>query len=190
MAALKRFTRFPVRALAALAIATMFTLATPQSTSAGPIIVGGGWVGFCFGAPGSGATSGCQNEASQTSGNDFLFTALGDVLFRITDAFQQGDTFQVFDFGVLILTSSAIPNTGIDFGVTDPDAAFADARYSHGSIILGAGAHDITVFNLQGCCGGGGAYLNVQVPEPGTLTLLGGALVAFGLARRRGMLKR
>ena len=63
-----------------------------------------------------------------------------------------------------------MPNSGTSFGVSDPDLAFADPRYSHGAIVLAAGNHQISVFTDQSCCGGGGAYLRASVPGSGTVT--------------------
>ncbi len=176
-----RYYKKVLGALAAIALAA--TLASPAH--AGAINPDGTWVGFCFNDLGP-ATSGCQNLGSQTSGNDFTFTLSGPAILQITDAFNQGDMFEAFDFGVSLFTTSAVPNTGADTGVSDPFAAYADARLSHGSILLGAGQHQISVFNVQGCCNGGGAYLRIAaVPEPGTLALIAASLIGAAVTRRR-----
>lgn len=162
----------------------VLALGAAPMASAGPILPDGTWVGFCF-EDGGGATSGCQNLAAQTSGNSFTFTVGDGMVLQVTDAFNQGDMFAVYDFGVLLFTTSLVPNTGADLGDADPDAAWANAGYSHGQILLAAGAHRIDIFNVQGCCGGGGAYMRVAVPEPGSLALIAVAMIGVAATRRR-----
>jgi hypothetical protein len=170
-----------------LLLGAVAVLATATPAMAGPITIDSGWYGFCFGGILSPATEGCQNEASDTEGNAFTFNATGDVVLKVTDAFQHGDTFFVFDFGSFLFATPLVAvNPSAD--VTDPDLAFADPTYSHGSAILGAGAHSIQIFTGNSPFGGGGAYMEVEtapVPEPTSLALLGGAMAAMGAYRRR-----
>ena len=163
------------------ALALVAGLAT-SPVIAGPIVVDGGWVGFCFNDGGP-ATVGCQNQGTQTSGNDFTFTALANVVLQVTDAFTVGDFFAVYDFGVLLFNTG--PISGNPNSLSNPDLAFASPDYSHGAIVLAAGNHQISVFNTVGCCGRGGAYLQVTVPEPGTLALIAASLTGLALTRRR-----
>jgi len=167
-----------------LGAVALLTTATPAM--AGPITIDAGWYGFCFAGILSPATAGCQNDAIGVSGNPFTFNAPGDTVLKVTDAFDHGDTFFVYDLGSLLF---ATPLVAVTLGtVTNPDTAFADPLYSHSSVVLGAGAHSIQIFTGNSPYGGGGAYVEVEtapVPEPTTLALLGGAMTALGAYRRR-----
>jgi hypothetical protein len=171
-------------AVAALALASGLA-AAPIGAQAGAITVNAGWYGFCFGGSGSAASAGCQNAGIGEAANATTFTATGPVLFQITDAFRAGDTFDVWVDGLYQFTTNAVAQTAE--GTGDPDLAFADATFSRGQILLGAGFHTIDVFANASPFSGGGAYLQVigAVPEPGTLALFGIALAGLALRVRR-----
>lgn len=74
----------------------------------------------------------------------FEFAAPQAVTFSVIDAGFAGDTFQLFDHGVLLggtsLPAASYPDSvGANF-----DDAWADARYSRGVFTLAAGHHRIT----------------------------------------------
>ncbi len=124
----------------------------------------------------------------------FLAPVQGAVLI-VTDAFDAGDRFQVFDFGISLgLTSVPIGNG--DCG-DDPVVCLANAGISKGSFNLAAGNHSITITPTLAPVGGGSGYLRADaVPEPVTWMLFGSGLIAVALFRRghiaraRSFLKR
>jgi hypothetical protein len=149
------------------------------SASDSPITINAGWYGFCFEGPGSPATSGCQNDGVGVTGNPITFTTSVPVLFKITDAFDHGDTFDVnVNSGAITFTTPAVAVS--DGDVSNPDLAFADPLYSHASVMLNPSSYSINVFAHASPFGGGGAYLEVvsAVPEPTTLLLLGSGIMA------------
>ncbi|MEO8299596.1 MAG: PEP-CTERM sorting domain-containing protein [Burkholderiales bacterium] len=168
-----------------LRVALMAGAAVSLNAHATAISVDGGWYGFCFDGTGSAASAGCQNEGVGVAGNSITFSSAVSVTFRVTDAFNAGDTFQVVIDGTPFFTSG-VPT--IVASITDPDAAFADSTYSRGSWTLAAGAHSVDVFADASPYGGGGAYLSAvsAVPEPTTAVLLGLGLVALTVKSRRG----
>lgn len=112
----------------------------------------------------------------------------GSAILTVVDAFVGGDRFQVFDFGVSLGLTSALPpgNVLADCG-DDPVVCLADPGISRGFFALGAGNHSITIRLAEGDLGS--AYLHVAgaagVPVPPTLALLFGGLSGLWLARRK-----
>jgi hypothetical protein len=156
--------------------------AVSVSMSAASITVGAGWYGFCVGGPGSPATQGCQNEGIGETGNPTTFSSTSPMLFRITDAVDHGDTFDVS--GDFVLSTPDVP---IEVGGTfNPDLAWLDPGYSKGSILLAPGSYSVNVFARDSPFGAAAGYLRVDaVPEPATWILVGGSFVLLVIRRIR-----
>jgi hypothetical protein len=171
------------------ASALLFCLASPAS--ADPLTVDAGWHEFSWNdAPNAFADNG-----------PFEFTTLHLATLLVTDAYLNGDRFEVYDNGVLLGATSLPTDDGTQIE-GDPDAAVVSADFSSGAFVLGAGFHSITIktidiaaeytsgagfLRVDSLDGGGGAVPR-ETPEPGTLTLLG--LAATCLVGRYGWRRR
>jgi hypothetical protein len=94
----------------------------------------------------------------------FTFSSSAPVVVKVTDVLCRGDQFEVFDFGVSIGTTPAVPVQECDTEpfVGDPDVAFEDPSFSHGSFVLGPGSHSITIVVIADPFGFGSGYIRVD----------------------------
>ena len=123
-----------------------------------PIVVGDDWYAtpnvppaFFWGA----------GEPVFSGSGPFQFECEYPVVVDVTDDFQKGDQFRIYDNGSPIGETSAVPvdNTGLQVG---PEAAFADPTYSSGSFWLPAGAHSISIEVINNPYDGGRGYIRVM----------------------------
>src|SRR5262249_16692714 len=120
---------------------------------------------------------------------DAPWTFSGSAVLLITDLFNVGDRFEVFDNLAPVGVTSVVVNTGLNVCDNDINCPLTSDLYSQASLALGAGSHSITIDVIQNAFGfdGGAAVFSVSaaaVPAPGTWLLLGSGLVGLGLALR------
>ncbi len=159
----------------AFVAAAMSAVMSLPALAATPVAPNSGWVTFSFGGVGS-----------SFSGEPFTFTLTHGGKLTVTDAFNDGDRFEIFDFGSSLGLTSVPTATGVDIG-NDYDLGAVDPRYSTGMWMLGAGSYSITGIMIDSPYGGGGGALRVdQVPLPAAgLMLLTGLAGIAGLRRRK-----
>lgn len=162
-------------------------LLLPVAAGASPIEVSATWNEFSFHLT---HTEGCKpadpsggicvppssDPARPAPAPPWTFTAPAEgVVLFVTDIANYGARFDVFDFGVLIGSTSEASDAVGGCGY-EPWACFLDPLSSSGRFALGVGPHELTLVNTE--VSGGAAHFMVRaVPEPGP-----GALLGMGLA--------
>lgn len=196
VAAARRCGRAAVPAVLPALILVLGLLGAPRAARAGAIPFD---TYLQFGFEGAGAVTGCWPDDPAgpfcigSSGTPTVFldtpawtfvAAPGGAALTVVDAFLAGDSFQVFDFGVLI-GSTSVPTRDVACG-DDPVVCLATPGMSMGTFALTAGAHSLSLVAAAGSELGSG-YLQVtggtQVAEPGSLALTLAALAAVWRGR-------
>lgn len=166
--------RYMVVAALLLALGESLTLAATsnkrpprtgiQAHKMGAITVGSGWRYFDW------------NGAApvDSTDNPFTFTLTQTGYLSVTDAFIDGDRFEVWDGTTLIGTTSVPLDDGQFQG--NPDLAFQTGRFSWGQYPLATGAHSINIRVIQeatGITGGEGALRVDYQPFTNAIPMLG-----------------
>lgn len=116
---------------------------------------------------------------------------ISPAVFRITDLYVAGDTFYVYDEGLLILTTSLLGGAPTTYGTGEAENAWQSDSFQGGEVLLSSGTHSLVV---HGDGFGGipaGFYVQLEtfaaaVPAPGAIILGSiGACFAGWLRRKR-----
>ncbi len=100
--------------------------------------------------------------------NPFTFTAPAGCLLKVTDAYLDGDQFDVYDDTTLLGTTSVPVDDGSQCG-SNADACFLDPKWSHATFVLGPGFHSINITVIGEAVGfpSGSGYLSCHWQVPG-----------------------
>lgn len=139
------------------------------AAAASPVPVGGLWQEFHFSGTGSFATACSVSTCIPSSAGNSEFAPAPPWTFNlgapgtltVTDAFVRGDVFEVFDFGVSLGATSAVPT---DTGCGSSDPVVCLGVNSSRLYQLAAGPHSITIQMVASPYGGGAAYFLPEAP--------------------------
>jgi len=139
--------------------------------------LGGGWTADTIDSAGTDSLS-----------SPYLISLLDPAVFSITDAFFFDDTFYVYNYGLLILTTSVEAGAAFPPSNFTADEAWESGWYSIGSLVLPAGDHEITIRG-DGAGGVPATFftrMDYPVPELGsTVVLMGLVLAGMGAVGRK-----
>jgi hypothetical protein len=110
-----------------------------------PLPVDGGWTAFNW----------SEGVGSFNNEGPFTFSTAVPAYVSVTDAYVDGDRFEVFDNGLSLGVTSEPVDDG-SYGGFSPDCVYLDPRLSSGQFLVGAGDHAITLKIVQ--AGGGFTY--------------------------------
>ena len=177
------------------AVMLLFSVAVALPATAGSIdsYINGPWLKFFFEGPGSDAY-GCSYCGGQSEGSNGVFldpapwslNLAAPAVLTITDIFQRGDNFNLYDFNSLILATPPVAS-GSNCG-PDPESCYGADGVSCGTLGLSAGLHTLTIRLENSPYNQGAAYFRVDqvsTPEPGTLLLVSLGLIGLGISTRR-----
>lgn len=161
-----------------------------QATTVG-LTVGGDWTEFRFDID---YLDGAWLDTNDTPGVapgviSFTASLADDAYLQVTDAWRDGDVFEVFANGVSIGSTSGSQATSQTI-LGDYTGAFNDGDWSTGEWLLGAGEYTITGFITQMPeARGRGALRLVDIPQTplpaGMVLLLTGAAGFAAVSSRR-----
>jgi len=160
-----------------------------QEKAAGPVPIDGTWFEWsffefpfiAFGCPPADPLA--PFPCTPSTGTPTVFADIPPYTFTcpasgctltVTDAFNQGDQFVVFDFGLPIGLTSIVALTNIQCAPnnTDPEDCLLDPNSSSGVFALAAGPHSISFLpTIVALSPGGAAYFKVvqQITIGGTM---------------------
>src|SRR5260370_12900984 len=163
--------------------------------NAAPIVLDT-WYTFSFqgvGSPLDACSAPCAPGTNPPDGNPTLaapgapwtITTLGSNTLRVLDGFLSVDEFNIHDFAA-DLGNTSVPTPGSGCG-DDITCAFNNPAFSHTDYLLAAGSHSFTGTHILGPNPGAGFFEVIPaaapVPDPTSLTLLGGRGVVECLSR-------
>ena len=184
-------SRYTCRACArAVIVFLAAAVCLPALVSADAVTVDNpNWYEFAFGAPGSFGTNGSSAQPSSGGNSQFApdapwtFTSPTPVQVKITDAFNKGDSFTLFNFGVQVGSTPVV--SFVNSGESNPAVTSADASWSSGTFVVPAGNASLTIRADTSPSNQGAAYfLLTSVPEPATAAAAAAGLLLAARRRR------